>query len=230
MATTEENDLIGYDPLAWMEGGVVSEEPLLADDSDNESVRSEQSQTKKQAHMDNEIIMINDYPEDLIEDTGDGEVLSDFADVCPELSRTDDPDVTNQDEIIMDEIIMDEIEGQSGSTKLDEIADACSDVDTVNVDAEEVVEAQIDLDATLTIQNVVKLHEKLKNALAIHDEIEINASDVASIDTATLQLLVSLKKDADKLQKQVSIIYPSPRFIESAQLLGLLDVLDVAGF
>ena len=225
MATTEENDLIGYDPLAWMEGGVVSEEPVLADDSDNESVGSEQSQTKKQSLMDNEIIMINDYPEDLIEDTEEGEVLSDFADVCPELSRTDDPDVTNQDEFIMDEI-----EGQSDSTKLDEIAGACSDTDAVNVDAEEVVEAQIDLDATLTIQNVVKLHEKLKNALAIHDEIEINASDVASIDTATLQLLVSLKKDADKLQKQVSIIYPSPRFIESAQLLGLLDVLDVAGF
>ncbi len=87
--------------------------------------------------------------------------------------------------------------------------------------------SQIDLDATLTIQNVVKLHEKLKNSLAIHDQIEINASDVSSIDTATLQLLVSLKKDAVKLQKKVTIIYPSPRFVESAQLLGLLDVLDV---
>jgi anti-anti-sigma regulatory factor len=88
-------------------------------------------------------------------------------------------------------------------------------------------ESQIDLDATLTIQNVVKLHERLKNALAFHDAIEINASDVSSIDTATLQLLVSLKKDAVKLQKTVTIIYPSPRFVESAQLLGLLDVLDV---
>jgi ABC-type transporter Mla MlaB component len=71
------------------------------------------------------------------------------------------------------------------------------------------------------------LHEKLKQVLAAHDQIEINASDVASIDTATLQLLVSLKKDAVKLQKTVSIIYPSPRFVESARLLGLSDVLDV---
>ncbi|MGZ4955036.1 MAG: STAS domain-containing protein, partial [Methylobacter sp.] len=69
--------------------------------------------------------------------------------------------------------------------------------------------------------------EKLKNSLAMHDEIEINASDVSSIDTATLQLLVSLKKSAVKLQKKVTIIYPSPRFVESARLLGLLDVLDV---
>jgi len=91
----------------------------------------------------------------------------------------------------------------------------------------ETEDSQIDLDATLTIQNVVKLHEKLKNSLAMHDEIEINASDVSSIDTATLQLLVSLKKSAVKLQKKVTIIYPSPRFVESAQLLGLLDVLDV---
>jgi len=85
----------------------------------------------------------------------------------------------------------------------------------------------VDLDATLTIQHVVKLHEKLKNVLAMYDEIEINASDVSSIDTATLQLLVSLKKDAAKLQKKVEIIYPSPRFVESAKLLGLLDVLEV---
>ncbi len=226
MATTEENDLIGYDPLAWMEGGVVSEEPLLADDSDNESADSEQSQTKKQALMDDEISMINDYPKDLIEETEEDDALSDLADVCPEPSRTDDPDVTDQDELIMDDI-----EDQSDSPDLEEIADTFSDADTFVVDdEEEVAEAQIDLDATLTIQNVVKLYEKLKNSLAIHDQIEINASDVASIDTATLQLLVSLKKDADKLQKQVSIIYPSPRFVESAQLLGLLDVLDVAGF
>lgn len=96
---------------------------------------------------------------------------------------------------------------------------------TINM--EETAISQIDLDATLTIQNVAMLHERLKNSLAIHDEIEINASDVSSIDTSTLQLLVSLKKDADKLKKKVSIVYPSPRFIESAKLLGLLSALEV---
>jgi len=63
--------------------------------------------------------------------------------------------------------------------------------------------------------------------LAANDSIEINASDVASIDTATLQLLVALKKDAVKLQKSVIFNSPSPRFIESAKLLGLLEILDV---
>jgi ABC-type transporter Mla MlaB component len=136
-----------------------------------------------------------------------------------------------------DQLVMDEIEGEdaSDSALIEEMADDCMDTGgraTQGVVADDSLSEEtdgglIDLDATLTIQNVVKLHEKLKNALAVHDEIEINASDVSSIDTATLQLLVSLKKDEVKLQKKVTIIYPSPRFVESARLLGLSDVLGV---
>ncbi len=168
MATSEENNLIGYDPLAWMDG-----------------------------------------------ETDESTILS----------------ITKEDELVIDKI-----EDENASALIAEMADDSSmDVDGIvtreaAADAsvsEEAEDSLIDLDATLTIQNVVKLHEKLKNSLAMHDEIEINASDVSSIDTATLQLLVSLKKDAVKLQKKVTIIYPSPRFVESAQLLGLLDVLDV---
>jgi anti-anti-sigma regulatory factor len=93
--------------------------------------------------------------------------------------------------------------------------------------AEGTVEPIINLDATLTIQNVATLHEKLKKSYAAYDAIEINASLVSSIDTATLQLLVALKKDAAKRQKEVVFAAPSPRFIESAGLLGLLGILDI---
>ncbi|WP_333878628.1 STAS domain-containing protein [Methylobacter sp.] len=181
MATSEENSLIGYDPLAWMDG-------------DND---------KNEDHF---------ITDDLIENADETSIL----------------DIT-EDELVIDKV---EDESFSDSALIEEIADASMDVRGI-VTEEAVAEdlelesSLIDLDATLAIQNVVKLHEKLKNLLAIHDEIEINASDVSSIDTATLQLLVSLKKDAVKLQKKVTIIYPSPRFVESAQLLGLLDVLDV---
>ncbi len=92
---------------------------------------------------------------------------------------------------------------------------------------EEDAEPIINLDATLTIQNVTKLHEKLKNAYCVHDAIEIDASQVTSIDTATLQLLVALKKDADIQQKNVVITKPSQRFLESAKLLGVFDILDM---
>ena len=184
MATNEENDLIGYDPLAWMDGNTDQDEDHLITD-------------------------------DLIGNADENPILN----------------ITEEDELVID-IVGDE----SISALIEEMADDYSPdaIDMVMQEAivedlvsEETQGSLIDLDATLTIQNVGKLHEKLKNSLAIHDEIEINASDVSSIDTATLQLLVSLKKDAVKLQKKVTIIYPSPRFVESAHLLGLLDVLDV---
>lgn len=89
---------------------------------------------------------------------------------------------------------------------------------------------RINLDTVLSIQNITKLHERIKNSFAVHDSIEINASQVASIDTAALQLLVALKKEAGKRQKNILVTEPSPRFIESADLLGLSDVLELNGF
>jgi len=184
MSTNEENDLIGYDPLEWMDGETVQDEDYLITD-------------------------------DLI-------------------GNADENPISNINE--EHELVIDTVEGDNSRVLIEEIAEDYPPdaIDRVMQEAivedpasEEAQGSLIDLDATLTIQNVGKLHEKLKNSLAIHDEIEINASDVSSIDTATLQLLVSLKKDAVKLQKKVTIIYPSPRFVESAHLLGLLDVLDV---
>lgn len=187
MATSEENDLIGYDPLAWMESNTDKNEETINNGCCDGKPEEQQS-------IDNEISMTDDL-------IGNAEEIAALS-------------ITTEDEFVIDEI-----KDESDSVLVEEIVD-----DSVSEDTEG---AQIDLDATLTIQNVVKLHEKLKDSLAIHDEIEINASDVSSIDTATLQLLVSLKKDTHKLQKKVTIIYPSPRFVESAQLLGLLDVLEV---
>lgn len=92
---------------------------------------------------------------------------------------------------------------------------------------EGVVESRITLEATLTIQNVVKLYEKLKKSYSAYNAIEIDASCVSSIDTATLQLLVALKRDAIKEQKKVVFAAPSTRFIEAANLLGLLEILNV---
>ncbi|MGZ5006807.1 MAG: STAS domain-containing protein [Methylobacter sp.] len=186
MATSEENNLIGYDPLAWMES-----------DSD-----------KNEDHL-----IINDLVED-----ADGIAILDGAE---------------EDEFVIDSIV--EESASDSALVEEEMADAHVDVTEMVTEeavaedsvSEEIVDSLVDLDATLNIQNVVKLHEKLKNVLTMHDEIEINASDVSSIDTATLQLLVSLKKEAIKLKKKVTIIYPSPRFVESAHLLGLLDVLEI---
>ena len=108
-------------------------------------------------------------------------------------------------------------------------ADATEDAQQVGApDAEAAIAGPvITLDAALTLQHVVKLYEKLKQAYAAHDALEINAAQVTSIDTASLQLLVALKKDAVKQQKTVIFTEPSRRFIESAGLLGLLEILDI---
>lgn len=193
MATADENDLIGYDPLAWMEGNPDENEEITnseycESDNDQEGIAG-----------DNEIRGGDTYSDDLIGSIEESEILN--------VAKTD-------------EFVTGELEGEKTGDLLEEAV-------VVEPVSEETDGPIFDLDATLTIQNVVKLHEKLKSFLVAHDQIEINASDVSSVDTATLQLLVSLKRDEAKLQKKVTIIYPSPRFVESAQLLGLLDVLDI---
>lgn len=94
--------------------------------------------------------------------------------------------------------------------------------------------AAIVLDPVLSIQNVAQLHERLLGALDSSNKIEIDASAVTMVDTATLQLLLILKRTAIKQQKQVAIDFPSDRFIEAADLLGISEMLEVdraaAGF
>jgi ABC-type transporter Mla MlaB component len=110
------------------------------------------------------------------------------------------------------------------------IADVPEDHDLEPDAVADIAESVIILDAALTIQNVFKLYEKLKKSYAMHDSIEINASQVSTIDTATLQLLTALKKEAVKQQKSVVMTEPSQRFIESAGLLGLLELLEIEAF
>lgn len=90
------------------------------------------------------------------------------------------------------------------------------------------------LQSTQSIQNVQALHESLLQAFNQAESIEIDASAVQQIDTASLQLLLIAKQSGSNLQKRISIDFPSERFIEAANLLGLAEILEVdqaaAGF
>jgi len=92
---------------------------------------------------------------------------------------------------------------------------------------ESMSDSSLTLDATHNIQNVSQLYERLLALLESQDSIEIDASEVVTIDTSTLQLLVVLKQEAIKLGKDMSIDFPSDRFIEAATLLGLAEMLNV---
>lgn len=222
MAKNEENNLIGYDPLAWMEEdaadvGKTEGQSVIAD-IDSDINLDEQL-------VDTQIKLIDDYPSDLQDNVQESEISNEIE--IEEIIENqtldeaeDSIDTPDDMESIEESEISNEIEVEHT------ISDAVEET-TEDLASDNAAESQIDLDPTLTIQHVVNLCEKLKASLAAHDQIEINASDVVSIDTSTLQLLVSLKKEAAKQQKEVTIIYPSPRFVESVQLLGLSEILDV---
>ncbi len=93
---------------------------------------------------------------------------------------------------------------------------------------------QIVLEPVQNIQNVAQLHDRLLCVLDSANKIDIDASAITAVDTATLQLLLVLKQAAVKMQKEVNIDFPSEKFIEAAGLLGLAEMLDVdnaaAGF
>lgn len=78
-----------------------------------------------------------------------------------------------------------------------------------------------------TIQNVQSLFEQLRTLLTSVDNLEIDASAVKTVDTAVLQCLVVFKQQALKQGKQITIDFPSDRFVEAAGLLGLSKLLEV---
>ncbi|AMK78291.1 MULTISPECIES: STAS domain-containing protein [Methylomonas] len=83
------------------------------------------------------------------------------------------------------------------------------------------------LEPVQNIQNVAILHQRLTQMLGNFDVIDIDASNVTMIDTATLQLLLILKQTAIGLQKSISIDFPSDKFIAAAELLGIAEMLEV---
>jgi len=98
----------------------------------------------------------------------------------------------------------------------------------------ELTKPEISLGSTLNIQNVSVLYELLLKALEDHSTIELDASAVKMVDTATLQLFVVLKQESIKLQKEVNFEFPSDNFIDSAKILGVYEMLGLdtaaAGF
>jgi ABC-type transporter Mla MlaB component len=99
--------------------------------------------------------------------------------------------------------------------------------DSFEIASAESASGFIELQAVLNIQNINPLHQSLLKALELNAKIEIDASAVSIIDTASLQLLVILKTTAIKQQKEVIIDFPSDKFLEASNLLGLSEILGV---
>ncbi|MDQ5939406.1 MAG: hypothetical protein QG557_353 [Pseudomonadota bacterium] len=239
------DNLIGYDPLAWMDGVEIGEKPVAP--ANNES---DMAQTPI---IDTEALV------DFIEshDATQQDPQEDADEAAPELishaHHDESIDTNNTQESDQDQDIDIDIEVSIESendcqididiqTNDDTVAisietqDSPSDADSNIIDMiiEEETQIEIDsidpivrLNSDATIKSIEELYQQLKRVLDFHDVIEINAVEVTTIDTATLQLLVSLKKEEKRLNKTIHILSPSSRFLESARLLGLGNVLEL---
>jgi anti-anti-sigma factor len=64
----------------------------------------------------------------------------------------------------------------------------------------------LSLSGDLTIYHALEQKQLMLDALATTAELELNLSQVGEIDTAGLQLLILLKKEAQKAGKRVRIV------------------------
>ena len=69
-----------------------------------------------------------------------------------------------------------------------------------------------------TIYNAVELKDRLIAELHQRQELELDLSQIREIDTAGLQVLLLLRREAERLSKKFSTVRPSPSV---QNLLGL---------
>ena len=81
----------------------------------------------------------------------------------------------------------------------------------------------LSLTGDLTIYRAFELKATLLDALAASDELELDLSQVNEIDTAGLQLLLLLKKEAQRAGKRAVIV------AHSQAVRSLIDFCNLAG-
>ena len=78
------------------------------------------------------------------------------------------------------------------------------------------------LKGEITINETANLKDILLQNLAEGQSLELSLEQVTKIDTSGLQVLYSAYQTAHKQGKKLCLVKPSPEFIETARLAGLL--------
>jgi anti-sigma B factor antagonist len=81
----------------------------------------------------------------------------------------------------------------------------------------------------MTISNAREIHDVLHGALANHDKLEVDLLNVSRFDTAGVQLLVVLHREAQAQSKTVSWLGYSLAVEEVLELLDLRELLGAPG-
>ena len=85
--------------------------------------------------------------------------------------------------------------------------------------------ALLSLTEDLTIYHALEQKKRLLDALAEADDLELDLLQVAEIDTAGLQLLILLKKEAQRAGKRLSIVAHSQSIRSVIDFCNLAAVL-----
>jgi ABC-type transporter Mla MlaB component len=237
-----DGEQIGEKPVAPAEQVSAANETDNAPIIDSEELVdfNESDDIETEAEFEEEENVIEASEEETADDS-----LPDVIDEASALEMSDDNDDVDTDveiDIIIesDDDCQIDIDIQTNDDNTIDISidtqDSPSDDDINMIDMIIQEETQIEinnidpivrLNSDATIKGIEELYQQFKRVLDFHDIIEINAVEVTTIDTATLQLLVSLKNEEKRLKKTIHILSPSSRFLESARLLGLSNVLEL---
>ena len=86
---------------------------------------------------------------------------------------------------------------------------------------------QIICSERMTIEKVESFYTELESALSQYTEIELMAEGVQQCDTASLQLIANFIDAAKQQGHLVTWVKPSESIINVAELLGLLEPLEL---
>jgi anti-anti-sigma factor len=79
----------------------------------------------------------------------------------------------------------------------------------------------LDIQGELTVFTAAERKTQLLAFLKSSDELEINLADVSEIDTAGLQLLILIKREAAQVNKTLSFVMHSQAVLEILDLTNL---------
>ncbi len=116
----------------------------------------------------------------------------------------------------------------------EELSDEFNETETNDQDImeEEVIEMEVEqsennsgdcfkLESSISIADVSTLHEQLKIYLDQKNELEIDCSEVESVDAAALQLFIAFLYEAEKQNKKVIWKEPSDLLRATIKMMGL---------
>ncbi len=87
---------------------------------------------------------------------------------------------------------------------------------------------RLSIGADMTIYGATENHQELMNYLAGADNFEIDLSEVEEIDCSGIQLLLALKKSAEKETKQLRLSKASSAINEAMDILNIKHRFDWA--